>query len=208
MLAGMGFSWDESRRAFSDAAQWFLATTALVGDRWDRPGLGEWDVRALVGHTSRSLLTVEAYLARPASQVDVASVTGYYHATRAIAAGPEVAARGRAAGAALGTDPAAVVAATVARVLPVVEVLHGTELLTTIVGGMRLSDYLPTRTFELAVHTADLAAALDVPPDLPASAAGQALRIAGELAVDGGLAAPLLLAVTGRGGLPTGFSVL
>src|SRR4051794_2734474 len=196
MLAGMAFSWDESRRAFSDAAQWFLATTALVGDRWDRPGLGEWDVRALVGHTSRSLLTVEAYLARPAYEVDVASVTGYYHATRTIAAGPEVAERGGAAGAALGTDPEAVVAATVARVLPVVEVLRGTELLTTIVGGMRLSDYLPTRTFELAVHTADLAAALDVPPDLPASAAGQALRIAGELALDGGHAAPLLLAVT------------
>ena len=53
-------AWDDSRRAFGDAAAWFVRTSALVGDRWGRPGLGEWDVRALVGHTSRSLLTVEA----------------------------------------------------------------------------------------------------------------------------------------------------
>jgi hypothetical protein len=74
-LACMVFSWDDSRRAFADAAEWFVRTAALVGDRWNRPGLGEWDLRALVGHTSRSLLTVEAYLARPAAAVDVASAT-------------------------------------------------------------------------------------------------------------------------------------
>jgi len=62
----MTFSWDDSRMAFADAAGWFVRTAAIVGDRWDRPGLGEWDVRSLVGHTSRALLTVETYLARPA----------------------------------------------------------------------------------------------------------------------------------------------
>jgi hypothetical protein len=66
-------SWDEARRAFTDAAGWFVRTATLVGDRWDRPGLGEWDVRALVGHTSRSLITVELYLGRPADAVDIAS---------------------------------------------------------------------------------------------------------------------------------------
>jgi hypothetical protein len=45
--------------ADTDAARWFVRTAALVADRWDRPGLGEWDVRALVGRTSRALLTVE-----------------------------------------------------------------------------------------------------------------------------------------------------
>src|SRR5688500_19142572 len=92
-LARMVFLWDDSRRAFADAAQWFVRTTALVGDRWDRPGLGEWDVRALVGHTSRSLLTVEMYLARPAAVVEVGSAGDYFRATRQIAAGPDVAAR-------------------------------------------------------------------------------------------------------------------
>src|SRR5919112_322664 len=199
-------SWDDSRRAFADAAEWFVSVAALVGDRWDRRGLGEWDVRALVGHTSRSLLTVETYLARPAAVVDVASTTDYYRATSAMAADPAVAARGREAGTALGVDPAAAVAEIAARVVPLVGARDGTELVTTIAGGMRLEDYLPTRTFELAVHTADLAAALGVPPDVPATAATQALHLVVELAVADGLAGRLLLSATGRPGLPEGFS--
>ena len=87
-LARMAFPWNDSRRAFTDASDWFVRTAALVGDRWTRPGLGEWDVRALVGHTSRSLLTVETYLARPAAGVELASPTDYVRATRAIATGP------------------------------------------------------------------------------------------------------------------------
>jgi hypothetical protein len=204
----MVFPWDDSRRAFADAAEWFVRTAALVGDRWHRPGLGEWDVRALVGHTSRSLLTVETYLARPAAAAEVASAIDYYRATRTAAADPAVAARGRDAGAALGTDPSTAVAEIAERVVPLVDSRDGTELLTTIAGGMRLEDYLPTRTFELAVHTGDLATALDLPLDVPATAAAQALRIVTDLAVADGLAGPLLLAATGRPALPAGFSVL
>ena len=203
----MTFGWEDSRRAFADAAQWFVRTAALVGDRWDRPGLGEWDVRALVGHTSRSLLTVEMYLARPAAEVEIASAGDYFRATREMAAGPDVAARGRDAGTALGSDPAAAVAEIAGRVVPLVDSCDGTELVTTIAGGMRLADYLPTRTFELAVHTADLATALGVPTDVPATAAAQALQVVADLAVSGGRAGPLLLAATGRP-RPAGFSVL
>lgn len=204
----MVFSWDDSRRAFTDAAKWFVRTAAVVGDRWHLPGLGEWDVRALVGHTSRSLLTVETYLARPAPAVEVASAAEYFRATRVAGADPAVAARGRDAGTALGTDPAAGVAQISARVLRLVDTQDGTELMTTIAGGMQLGDYLPTRTFELAVHTADLATALGVRPDVPATAAAQALHVIADLAVADGLAGPLLLAATGRPGLPARFSVL
>src|SRR6516162_6198325 len=172
----MTFSWGNSRTAFADAAEWFVRTAALVGDRWDRPGLGEWDVRALVGHTSRALVTVETYLARPASAVEVASAPDYFRATRAAAA-----------------DPAAV-AQIAERVLALVETQDGTEQMTTIAGGMRLGDYLPTRTFELAVHTADLATTLGVPLDVPPTAAAQALHIVADLALTSGLAGPLLLA--------------
>lgn len=207
-LGCMGYSWEDSRRAFADAAEWFVRMAALVGDRWNQPGLGEWDVRGLVGHTSRSLLTVEMYLARPAGDVEVASATDYFRATRAAAADPAVAARGRDAGTALGADPAGAVAEIAARVLPLVATKDGTELVTTVAGGMRLGDYLPTRTFELAVHTADLATALGAPPDVPATAAAQALQVVAELAVADGLAGPLLLTATGRPGLPAGFSVL
>ncbi|MGY1620412.1 maleylpyruvate isomerase N-terminal domain-containing protein [Geodermatophilus sp. SYSU D00691] len=201
-------AWDGSRQAFADAAGWFVATAAAVGDRWGAPGLGEWDVRALVGHTSRSLLTVEAYLGQPAATVEVASAADYFRATRAIAAGPAVAERGRDAGAALGEDPAAAVAAIADRVLPLVGARDGGELLTTVAGGMRLADYLPTRTFELVVHTCDLAVALGEAPVVPPTAAAQALGLVADLAAADGTAGPLLLAATGRTGLPAGFSVL
>jgi hypothetical protein len=204
----VSFSWPESRRAFADAARWFVQTAGLVGDRWDRPGLGEWDVRALVGHTSRSLLTVESYLARPADAVEVPSAAEYIRAIRSIAGGPEVTARGREAGAVLGADPEASLVELSARVLALVDTLDGTALVTTIVGGMRLRDYLPTRTFELAVHTADLAAALGEAAHVPASAATQALLLVTELAVADDRAAPLLLAATGRPIPPADISVL
>jgi hypothetical protein len=204
----MRFPWDDSRRAFADAAAWFVRTTALVGDRWHEPGLGEWDVRALVGHTSRSLLTVETYLARPAAAAEVPSAAAYFRATRATAAGPAVADRGRDAGRALGDDPASAVVEIAARVVPVVDRQDGGTLLTTVAGGMRLDDYLPTRTFELVVHTCDLATAIGTPLDVPADAAAQALALVAGLAAEEGRAGPLLLAATGRRGLPPGFSVL
>ena len=205
----MDFAWEDSRRAFADAADWFVQTAGLVGDRWDDPGLGEWDLRALVGHTSRSLLTVETYLGRPAGAVEVASAADYLRATRSVARGPGVAERGREAGAALGAaDPAAAVAEIAGRVLRLVDARDGTEPVTTIAGGMRLGDYLPTRTFELAVHTADLASALHEPADVPATAAEQALALVSALAVTDGLAGTLLLTATGRPGPAAGFSVL
>ncbi|GAA1497601.1 maleylpyruvate isomerase N-terminal domain-containing protein [Paeniglutamicibacter kerguelensis] len=202
----MDFSWDDSRRAFTDAAEWFVRISTLVGDRWDQPGLGGWDIRALVGHTSRALLTVESYLSRPATAVEVASAAEYFRATSA--SGPAVEARGRDAGTALGADPAGAVAEIAARVIPLIDAQDGSELVTTIVGGMWLRDYLPTRTFELAIHTADLAKALGLPADVPDTAATQALGVVADLAIAGGLAAPLLLAATGRPGPPPGFSVL
>lgn len=204
----MAFIWERSRTAFTDAAGWFVRTAALVGDRWDRPGLGVWDVRALVGHTSRALITVETYLARPASSVAIASAAGYFQATRAAAADAAVASRGRDAGTALGTDPATAVAQIATRVVALTSGCGGTELVTTIAGGMRLGDYLPTRTFELAIHTADLAVVLGVSPEIPGTAAAEALAIVADLAIADGLAGPLLLAATGRSVLPAGFSVL
>jgi uncharacterized protein (TIGR03083 family) len=201
-------SWENSRRSYADAAGWFVNTVGSVGDRWAEPGLGEWDVRALVGHTSRSFVTVETYLAQPAADVDVESTADYYRATRVAATGPGVAQRGRDAADALGQDPAAAVTELTARVLTLVDSCDGSELVTTIAGGMRLADYLPTRTFELVVHTADLSTALGEPLDVPAVAGAQALEIVAELAVGDGLVGPLLLAATGRGGLPPGFSVL
>jgi hypothetical protein len=74
---------------------------------------------------------------------------------------------------------------------------------------MRLADYLPTRTFELAVHTCDLATALAAPLDLPPRAGRQALALVADLAAaPGEMAGRLLLVATGRDLDPFGASVL
>jgi hypothetical protein len=73
---------------------------------------------------------------------------------------------------------------------------------------MRLIDYLPSRVFELTIHTLDLGAAIAVDIALPEAASAVALGMIAELAQKGGKAAPLLFAATGRKALPAAFSLL
>ncbi len=200
--------WSETLQTYTEASAWFVATVARVGERWTSPGLGEWDVRALVGHTSRALLTVEAGLANPPQDLAVLTPAGYFQGARTMTSGPAVAQRGRDAGQDLGADPVAAVGGIVARVLPLLDGLDGTEPVRTAVGGMRIADYLPTRVFELTVHTADLTAALGGAEEPPSRPAALSLALIAELAIADGNAATLLLATTGRIALPTGFSVL
>ncbi len=203
-------SWAGTRHAFCQAAGWFARTTSAGRNRWDNPGLGEWSVRDLVGHTSRALLTVETYLDAPADAVEVSSPGNYFRLVLSSSAGDPaaVALRGREAGAALGADPADAVEQIAARVLARVDAAEEDVLVATPVGGMRLGDYLPTRTFELTVHTCDLAAALGQPLDVPQIAAVDSCTLLGELAARAGRSGPLLLAGTGHGDLPGGFTVL
>jgi len=198
------------REAYESAAGLFVNTVEQVGPKqWEEPGLGVWTVRDLVGHASRALLTVELYLANPAAQREVMRPVDYYLRARAGLADPgSVAARGREAGMALGLDPIAAVQDIAARVLAQMKTVSDEVLVSTPVGGMRLLDYLPSRIFELAVHTLDIAAALPVTVILPESVATVALHLLADLALQPNKAAALLLAATGRRALPAGFSVL
>lgn len=72
---------------------------------------------------------------------------------------------------------------------------------------MRLIDYLPTRTFELTVHTCDLAVALGQAVEVPSVAARASVSLLGDLAISVDQAGPLLLAATGRRSLPDGFTL-
>jgi uncharacterized protein (TIGR03083 family) len=198
------------REAYESAAKWFVNTVEQVGPtQWEQPGLGVWTVRDLVGHTSRALLTVELYLAQPAAQREVIRPVDYFHRAQAGLTDPAaVAARGRAAGVALGPDPVASVRDIAARVLTQVKTASDEALVHTPAGGMRLIDYLPSRIFELAVHTLDIAAALPVAVTLPEPVATVALHLLADIALQPDKAAALLLAATGRRALPAGFWVL
>ncbi len=71
-------------------------------------------------------------------------------------------------------------------------------VITTAAGGMRLTDYLPTRTFELVVHGLDIAAAVSTPWSPPDDALAEAVALAGRIAVLRGDGTRLLRLVTGR----------
>ena len=66
---------------------------------------------------------------------------------------------------------------------------------------MRLSNYLPTRSFELVVHGLDIARAARVAePGYPPELVTEVLQVAAAAAVLGGRGTELLLALTGRDG--------
>jgi hypothetical protein len=183
----------------------------IPADRWDGPGLGEWDLRALVGHASRSLITVSTYLAHPAELEDVTSPHDYYVQIRDYASNlgaADIVERGRQAGRDLGDDPAATVDGLVQRVLSEL-VTAGNPLIAVIGGlGIRLHNYLPTRTFELAVHGLDIARAVDISFPLPADVLEEATALAARIAVAEAHGETVLLALTGRAGLPPSFSIV
>jgi hypothetical protein len=210
------------RTGFKAAAHFFVDTVARVpADAWERPGLGVWSVRALVGHTSRALLTVESYVITGAGQATIASAADYFlgalvqaadGATTAekAALSAAVAERGRQAGLALGADPAGAVREIAARVTARVDATADKALVGTPWGGMVLIEYLPTRTLELTIHTMDLIAALslDQPEPAPEEAVAVTFALVGELAHRRHLDTDLLLAATGRRALPAGYTVL
>jgi hypothetical protein len=218
--------WPDTVVAFDAASRWFVTVTTDIADRatdtpglWDEVGLGEWTVRELVGHTSRALLTVEAYLDAaaaadadgPVAAVEVTSPAAYYQ--RALAAGTPavIARRGRETAATLGPTPETAVAAIAARVLARVATLDGNEPADTPAGRIRIAEYLPSRTVELTVHTSDLLQSQGIPAAeqrVPTRAAAATLHVLVDLAAEKGVAAPLLRATTGRAPLPAGFTLL
>ncbi|CAA0114935.1 Uncharacterised protein [Mycolicibacterium vanbaalenii] len=202
----------QPRVVFASAADSFAALVRRIPDGcWDGPGLGDWDLRSLVGHTSRSLVTVSSYLQTAAEREDVLDAADYYAKIRDVAAGMASSAiveRGRQAGRDLGADPAATIDTLVARVRsdldragdPLIEVIGGL--------GIRLDSYLPTRTFELAVHGTDIARAVGVEFVAPDEVLTEAATLAARIGVRLGHGPEVLLALTGRADLPAGFSVV
>jgi hypothetical protein len=194
---------------FEEAARTFVNLVQRIPQgRWDGPGLGEWNLRALVGHTSRSLVTVETYLGQPVETEEVPGPAAYYVGIAGIDhAG--VVGRGVAAGQALGENPAQFVADLAERVLAQVD-NAGNPLIHTAAGGMHLESYLPTRTLELVVHSLDIAAAVpDIEqPEFSDQLLGEVARVAATAGVLLGHGVEMMLAFTGRGTLSPGFSVV
>lgn len=180
---------------------------AVPVDRWDSPALGTWTVRTLVGHLGRSFTTVVEYSARPAERLDITDSAQYYLAIADLLADPaQIDARAVQAGLALGDQPLAAIRDLQDQAAAAL--VTDDRVITTIAGGMRLSEYLPTRIFELGLHSVDLARAIGVSEALPPEVAAAILHLAVEVAQRRGDGQALMCALTGRGPLPPSYSVV
>jgi uncharacterized protein (TIGR03083 family) len=201
---------DDPAAVYVDAANTFAQLIERIDPAaWDRPGLGVWDLRALVGHTSRALTTVLTYLDQPAKTEEIDSPQRYYTLAARQSTDPDaVAERGRHAGVALGPQPAAAVKDLLDQVTVKIEQEDPDALISTLGGGMRVSAYLPTRTFELVVHGLDIATATDLEVTFSPQALAHTAELATRIAIELGQATTVLTALTGRQTLPAGFSVV
>jgi uncharacterized protein (TIGR03083 family) len=201
----------EVRNAYVTSGDAFVSLVGQVpADAWDRPALGDWTVRDLVGHTTRSFVTVTDYLATGSGRAveldhafDSAAVFRVAHADPAA-----ITERGRAAGRELGDPPLAEVAARRDAAHAAAAAHPDSAPVASPAGVMRLTDYLPSRIFELVVHTDDLARALDIEHVADVGARTVATLFAAGLAAEGRDDTLVLRALTGRETLPHGFSVL
>ena len=203
-------SGQEIRETYLEAGDYFVSVVDSIEiDLFDAPALGEWCVRDLVGHTYRSFTTVLSYSAVPSNKVDFERPVDYF--LRLLSSDVNhghIAERGRAAGLEIIEDPKMMVRGFAMSVKNKLEELSDDHIMGTLTGGMRLIDYLPTRTFELIIHTMDLTKALGVESSPPRRGMETTLQMIGQLALNRGYAQDLILSSTGRDGLARGFTVL
>lgn len=129
------------RDDYRQAAQFLVTTVEEVpDDAWEKPALGVWTVRDLVGHATRALLTVEAYSERPAESRVVSGPADYFmRALGMLANHAATDQRGRETGQALGDNPKAAVREIAERVLDRIQLMPDDFLLAPPTGGVRLS---------------------------------------------------------------------
>ncbi|GLY93462.1 maleylpyruvate isomerase N-terminal domain-containing protein [Actinoplanes sp. NBRC 103695] len=183
-------------------------------DRWHAPALGDWSLLDLVGHVVTEFRDVPEVLAARTGTVEIPSSEAYWAFARVTP--PDVVAKAHAesgrgareAGKSLGSDPAAVVNEVVGRATQALAAVKDDDIVTTAAGGMRVRDWLPTRTFELVVHGQDVAEAAGVEFAPGFEALAEAVSQATLVAVAVGDGPLLLRALTGRTALPDNYSII
>lgn len=197
-------------RQFSLCARAFIDVVGRIRpEQWAQQGLGVWDVRGLVGHASRAILTVENYLeADEPGTVSIADAVSYYTELAGQFTDDGIAERGVEAGAWLGDHPVAVLREALERTEALIAEQPPLRIIS--IGGMGIpfQQYLRTRVLELVVHTLDICEATGISHKLPETAISDTAALASRIAVARGHGREVLFALTGRGELPSGFSIV
>ncbi|MCU1479049.1 MAG: mycothiol maleylpyruvate isomerase [Subtercola sp.] len=196
---------------FHQAATAFIAlVTRIDDDQWDDPGLGSWNVRSLVGHTTRAILTVETYLSHDeVSRIGLPTAEDYYALIYRDFADPDaVAIRGVEAGIWLGEHPVATITDALQRASEAISNAPAGRVVSVGGHGIELSQYLRTRIFELVVHSIDIGRAIGQPHGQSVECVTDATSLAARIGARAGSGEEILLALTGRAPLPPGFTVV
>jgi uncharacterized protein (TIGR03083 family) len=179
-------------------------------EKWSDPALGSWDVRSLVGHTSRAITVVEQYLlADPAPEINTPDAESYYSvAFKKYTDNDAIAERGVAAGQALNENSGIEFEAALDRALVLIA-SNGPDRLVAIGPiGIPLGEYLRTRVFELVVHGMDIAQAANISHGLPDDIIARVAQLSATVAVRQGHGQAVLFALTGRRPLSPRFTIL
>lgn len=209
------FGMDIRQNYFATASTFADLVERISDAAWDAAGLGIWTLRELVGHAvSSGLQEVLDALDRLTDTVAITSPERYYALARTVDPAvyhAAVAASTRAArrtGQSLGAHPAGKIRDLVEAVEHRLAGVGPTAVVTTAAGGMVIDTWLPTRTFELAVHSLDIAAVTGVQVQLDEQVLAEASVLAARIAAAVGDGALVLRALTGRATLPHAYSVL
>ncbi len=147
--------------------------------------------------------TVITYLKMPATTVTCPDAVAYYvYVADSPGEDDAIARRGVEAGSALGPDVAAGFAGLARQVRGVLELQpQGVDpVVQTLAGGMLLSRYLPTRTFELIVHGYDIAHAAGIEFAPHPRTVADTVALAARIGVALGHGRRLVPVLTGRAG--------
>lgn len=193
----------DTRLGFLDTADAVAELVSRVRpEQLDGPGLGAWDLRGLIGHTSRAMSTVVTYLKTPATAVTCRDALAYYTwIADSPGADEKIAERGTQTGQSLGSDVAGSFAGLARQVRGVLgQVPAGADpVVSTLAGGMLLSQYIPTRTFELIVHGYDIAQAAGIEFAPHPAVVGDTVALAARIGVALGHGPALVPVLAGRG---------
>lgn len=164
--------------AFGDECAAAHPTLAdIPPDAWSRPALGSWNLAQLVAHLVRATTRVPEYLPLPVEGEATTDRVDYWRYD-ADAEAPAIAQR--AVEQAAGIDPTTLPQRFGDGWRATVDACeaHGPDhVLTTIMGPMRLDEYLATRVLEIVVHHMDVRAALDLPPVATPAAARMTMDV-------------------------------
>lgn len=186
--------------AYEAASGFFVEAVQSVPDNdWEKVGLGDWTFRELVAHGNRAHLLVEEYLLRPQPQEPPGSD---YFTEAAIGE------RARQSVVVLGDDPKAAVAGASRKMIALVQQKPAQATIgSPVAGTLPLAEYLPSRIAELTIHGLDITRAVGSDIAVPSPALHESVRFLAAQAVKRRQGEVVLLALSGRGQLPPGFSL-